>query len=312
VGEVFHAIGVFFGQLASVEFVPLLLAVACHLLKTVCTSRAWRNTIAAAYPDAPVPWRTIYGSYIAGVGVNAIVPARGGDAVRLYLAHRNVKGATYVTLGATLLVLSIFDTLMAVLLFAWALTQGALPGLGLLPSLPGFDFGFVARNPELSIVLIVVLGVFAVFGVVWLRFRWAEFKQRVRQGLVVLRDRPRYIRTVAAWQAGDWTLRFVTIWFFLDAFGIEQSVRNVLLVQVTQSLATLVPISPGGIGTEQAFIVFVFQGAVAKTKLLAFSVGMKLTLVVVNATAGFTALFLMLGHVRWRDVAGSKRPAPEP
>lgn len=310
-GEVFHAIAVFFGQLASVEFGPLLLAVACHLLKTVCTSRAWQNTVRAAYPDERVPWRTIYGSYIAGVGVNALVPARGGDAVRLFLAHRAVRGATYTTLAATLLVLSLFDSGIALLLFIWALTQGALPGLGLLPSLPGFDFGFVASNPELSLVLLLVLAILGVVGVVRLRFRWAEFKHRVGQGLVVLRDRRRYLRSVAAWQAGDWLLRFVTIWFFLGAFGVEQSVRNVLLVQVTQSLATLVPISPGGIGTEQAFIVFVFGGAVAKTKLLAFSVGMKLTLVVVNATAGFTALFLMLGHVRWRDVVGSKRPAPE-
>ncbi len=151
----------------------------------------------------------------------------------------------------------------------------------------------------------------AIFGGIWLRFRWVDFKQRVKQGVAVLGDRRRYLRTVAAWQAADWTLRFVTIWFFLDAFGIEQSVRNVLLVQVTQSLATLVPISPGGIGTEQAFIVFVFEGSVARAKLLAFSVGMKLTLTVTNAVAGFTALFLMLGHVRWRDVVETNRPAPE-
>ncbi len=151
----------------------------------------------------------------------------------------------------------------------------------------------------------------AIFGGIWLRFRWADFKQRVKQGVAVLGDRRRYLRTVAAWQAADWTLRFVTIWFFLDAFGIEQSVRNVLLVQVTQSLATLVPISPGGIGTEQAFIVFVFEGSVSRAKLLAFSVGMKLTLTVTNAVAGFTALFLMLGHVRWRDVVETNRPAPE-
>ena len=310
-GDVLHAIAVFFEQLASVEFVPLLLAVGCHLLKTVCTSRAWRNTIAAAYPEEPVPWRTVYGAYIAAVGVNAVVPIRGGDAVKLYLTHRAIQGASYMTLAATLLVLAIFDTVAALLLFIWALTQGALPGLSLLPSLPGFDFGFVAANPELSIVVFAALLVLAIFGGIWLRFRWADFKQRVKQGVAVLGDRRRYLRTVAAWQAADWTLRFVTIWFFLDAFGIEQSVRNVLLVQVTQSLATLVPISPGGIGTEQAFIVFVFEGSVSRAKLLAFSVGMKLTLTVTNAVAGFTALFLMLGHVRWRDVVETNRPAPE-
>ena len=65
----------------------------------MCTSRAWRNTIAAAYPEEEVRWRSIYAAYLAGVGVNAIIPARAGDAVRLYLAHRAVPASTYITLG---------------------------------------------------------------------------------------------------------------------------------------------------------------------------------------------------------------------
>ena len=41
-----------------------------------CTSRAWRNVLAAAYPEERVPWRAIYPAYLAGVGINAIIPAR--------------------------------------------------------------------------------------------------------------------------------------------------------------------------------------------------------------------------------------------
>jgi uncharacterized membrane protein YbhN (UPF0104 family) len=309
VGDVLHAIGVFFEQLASVEFGPLGLAALCHLLKTGCTSRAWRNTIAAAYPEEPVPWRSIYAAYVSGVGVNAVIPARGGDAVKLFLAHRAVRGATYTTLAATLLVLSIVDTAAAGLLFLYALTLGALPGLGALPALPGFDFGWFLDHGAFSLVLLASLLIVGVVGGFWLRLRIADFKLRVRQGLTVLGDRRRYLRSVATWQVGDWLLRFVSIWFFLGAFGIEQSVRNVLLVQVTQSLATLVPVSPGGIGTEQAFIVYVFRSQeVARSTLLAFSVGMKLTLTAVNVVVGFTALFLTLGHVRWRDLVGGEKP----
>jgi uncharacterized membrane protein YbhN (UPF0104 family) len=84
----------------------------------------------------------------------------------------------------------------------------------------------------------------------------------------------------------------------------------VLLVQVTQSLATLVPISPGGIGTEQAFIVYVFNGTgIGRATLLAFSVGMKLTLIVTNVILGFTALFLTLGHMDWRSIARRSKSA---
>jgi uncharacterized membrane protein YbhN (UPF0104 family) len=311
VGEVLHAIRVFFEQLAAVEFGALGLAILCHLLKTVCTSRAWRNTIAASYPEQEVRWRSIYASYLSGVGVNAIVPARAGDAVRLYLAHRAVPGSTYTTLAATLLVLSFFDMAMAGLIFGYALTLGVLPGVGSLGRLPGFDFGFFADNPEFSAVLLVVLAIFGVIGFFWLRLHVAQFKLRVRQGMAILSDRTEYLRRVALWQVGDWALRFTAIWFFLDAFGIAQSIRNVLLVQVTQSLATLVPISPGGIGTEQAFIVYVFKGTVSTAKLLSFSVGMKLTLIVTNIVLGFSALFLTLGHVDWRSIAG-KRAASEP
>jgi uncharacterized membrane protein YbhN (UPF0104 family) len=307
-GEVLHAIRVFFEQLASVEFGALGLAICCHLLKTGCTSRAWRNTIAAAYPEERVPWTSIYASYVSAVGVNAVVPVRGGDAVKLYLAHRAVPGSTYTTLASTLLVLSFFDTVAAGLIFAYALTLGVLPGAGALGALPGFDFGFFAANPELSVALVAALAILGVVGYFWARLHIDEFKERVRQGFTILSDRTEYLRRVAAWQAGDWTLRFVSIWFFLGAFGVEQSLRNVLLVQVTQSLATLVPISPGGIGTEQAFIVFVFKDAVPRSLLLAFSVGMKLTLITVNVIVGFTALFLTLGHVRWRDVVGGGRP----
>ena len=310
-GDVLHAIGVFFEQLASVEFGPLGLAVVCHILKTACTSRGWRNSIAAAYPEERVEWRSIYAAYVAAVGVNAIIPARGGDAVKLFLAHRAVPGATYVTLASTLLVLSIFDTFVAVLLFAYALTLGALPGLGALPSLPGFDFGWFFDHGAFSLVLLASLLIVTVVGGFWLRLRIDDFKLRVRQGFAVLGDRPRYLRTVALWQAGDWLLRFTSIWFFLGAFGIEQSLQNVLLVQVTQSLATLVPVSPGGIGTEQAFIVYVFSGTgLGRSALLAFSVGMKLTLIVTNVVIGFTALFLTLGHVDWRSISG-KRAAPD-
>jgi glycosyltransferase 2 family protein len=310
-GEVLHAIGVFFEQLAAVKFTALALAILAHLLKTMCTSRAWRNTIAASYPEEPVRWVSIYASYLAGVGVNAIIPARGGDAVRLFLAHRAVPGSTYVTLASTLLVLSFFDMGMALLIFAYALTLGVLPAVGSLGKLPGFDFGFFAANPEFSFVLLVAVVIFSVIGFFWLRLHVAEFKERVRQGFAVLRDKSRYLREVALWQAGDWLLRFVAIWFFLDAFGIEQSIRNVLLVQVTQSMATLVPISPGGIGTEQAFIVYVFNGTgIGRATLLAFSVGMKLTLIVTNVIIGFTALFLTLGHVDWRSLTG-KSPAAD-
>ena len=74
-----HAISVFFHHLASVHWHWLGIAVAIHLCKLLAVSRAWQNIISAAYPDRKVRWRQMFGAYVAGTGVNAVIPARGGD-----------------------------------------------------------------------------------------------------------------------------------------------------------------------------------------------------------------------------------------
>jgi uncharacterized membrane protein YbhN (UPF0104 family) len=305
--QVLDAIGVFFSHLASVDLRALGLAVCCHVLKVVCTSRAWRNVIAAASPHTPVRWRSIYAAYVAGVGVNAIVPARGGDVLRLYLAHRAVAGSTYTTLGSTYLVMAIVDSTMALVFFGYALTLGVLPGLSLLPDLPSFEFGWLFQNPRGAAGILFVLAVVGLALAIWLPRHIDAFRDRIGQAFAVLHTPRRYVRSVLLWQLADWSLRLATIWFFLGACGVDQTIQHVMLVQVTQSLATLVPISPGGIGTEQAFLLYVFRGELPRTALLAFSVGMKTTLTIVNASVGFAVILATLGTLRFRR----HLPAPE-
>jgi uncharacterized membrane protein YbhN (UPF0104 family) len=299
VADVLDGIDAFLDQLTSVDPLPAFLAVLAHMAKLACTSMAWRNVLAAAYPDKEVPRISIYGAYLAGVGVNAIVPVRAGDAVRIFLAHRAIPGSTYTTVVSSTLVLSIFDMLAATSLLVWAaVTLDELPGLGELPELSSFDFAWFLDNPlAAELILAGFLIGLAVFGW-WVSGHVANFWGRVRQAFAAVTRPTYYARSVAAWQAGDWLLRLVTIWFLLDAFGIPQSLENVLLVQVSSSVATLVPLTPAGIGTEQAFLLYVFRGAVSSSDLLAFSVGMKLTTVSTNVVLGFTAIALTLRTVR--------------
>jgi len=305
---VLHAAEAFWRYLASVEVLPLALGIACHVLKTACTARAWRNVLAAAYPAVRVHWRAIWAAYLAGVGINAVVPARAGDVVRVVLAHRAIPGSSYTTIVSSTVVLVLVDSTLALALLGFALTQGLLPSADSLPGLPAFDFAWLFRERLAVELLVVALVLFLLALVVIVRERWGTLRDRVGLAFSVFSPPGRYLRTVVPWQLGDWGLRFATIWFFLGAFGIDQSPRNVALVQVTQSLATLLPISPGGVGTEQAFIVIVFRDIAAKSAVLAFSVGMKLTLTVVNVVLGCGALLLTLGTVRYRRVVDEARP----
>jgi uncharacterized membrane protein YbhN (UPF0104 family) len=241
--------------------------------------------------------------------VNAIIPIRAGDAVRVVLAHRAVRNSTYTTVISSTFVLNLFDMTAASLLLVWAATtQDAFPDVGRLPDLPSFEFAWLFDNPLVfELVLVGLVVGIAALGY-WLQDHVVNFWDRLRQPFNVFRPPSRYLRGVAAWQAGDWALRLVTIWYLLDAFDIPQTLGNVLLVQVSVSVATLVPLTPAGIGTEQAFLLYVFKGAVASSKLLAFSVGMKLTIVATNVAMGFAAIFLSLRTVRYSRAIG-KKPA---
>lgn len=310
--RVLDGIDAFLDQLTSVDPLPVLFALLAQLAKLTCTSMAWRNVLAAAYPDEAVRRRSIVGAYLAGVGVNAIIPLRAGDAVRVLLAHRAVAGSTYTTIVSSTLVLSIFDIAAASTLLAWAaVTQDALPGLGDLPELPSFDFSWLLDHPLAADLLLSALIIAAVVVGIRIHGHVADFWERVKQAFAVVRRPALYLRTVAFWQAGDWVFRLVAIWFLLDAFDIPQSPENVLLVQVSASIATLLPLTPAGIGTEQAFLLYVFQGTVPSSQLLAFSVGLKFMTVGTNVVAGFTAIALTLRTLRYSKALDTPEDASQ-
>jgi uncharacterized membrane protein YbhN (UPF0104 family) len=303
VSRFFHAVHVFFDQLAAVHWSLLALAVLCHLCKVASVSRAWRNVVAAAYPESRVRWRTMYGGYLIGVGINAVIPARAGDALKLVVVKRRVEGATYPTLASTLVLLNLFDFVVATSLLLWASQTGLLPNLHIVQRLQAFDIDWLFSNPQATLVVLAVLLVAGLVLGIWAWRKVVEFKEHVALGFAAFADRDYYLRHVAPWQAADWTLRVATIYFFLRAFSMPATARNALLVQVTQGLSTVFPFSPSGIGTAQALIVYVFRGIASRTETLAFSVGMQITLIVVNVLLGFAAMAIMLKTFNWRSHA---------
>jgi uncharacterized membrane protein YbhN (UPF0104 family) len=131
--------------------------------------------------------------------------------------------------------------------------------------------------------------------------RGGATRERVMRGFAILGDRPRLLRGVILPQALSWVLRVASIFYFLRAFHVPATIHNALLALVVDSLATLFPATPGGAGTKQGLIVFLFRGElIAPTLLLAFSVGMNIALVVFNLALGALAMFLMARTVSWR------------
>jgi uncharacterized membrane protein YbhN (UPF0104 family) len=309
VGAVLHDVRVFFDHLADVGWTALGVALLCQFLKLGCVSRAWRNIIVASYPEAEVRWRSIWGATLARVGVNAIIPARGGDAVGLFIVKRRVDGSSYATLGASLVSLTLFDSVVAFCFIVFALASGELPGSSVLSKLDAFDFHWFFAHIRGTLIAAGVILLVLLLLLLWYAEQLVGFRRRIARGFAVFSDFGNYLRHVAIWQVCDWCLRLTAIFFFLRAFHVPATVHNAILVQVTQSLAVLFPISPSGIGTEQALLLYTFAGKAAKTVLLSFSVGMRVTLIAFNALLGFAAILVMMRTLHWRRRVEADRDA---
>jgi uncharacterized membrane protein YbhN (UPF0104 family) len=303
VGSFFHAVRVFGDHLAAVRWEFLALGLALHFVRLFFRAIAWRAILTAAYPESRPKLRSAFGAYVAGVGVNSIAPARAGDLVKLYLIKHRIPEARYSTLAPTLVVETLFDFVVGGAFMIWALSLGVLPTHEVYSRLPAVDWGFFLRHEHWTAVALLVLLAAAVIGFVIFLEKGDAFRERVGRGFAILRTPKRFLTRVIVPQAISWVLRIGTIYYFLRAFNVHASIHNALLAQVVDSLSTLFPATPGGAGTKQGLIVFLFAGeAVSKTALLAFSVGMNIAIVVFSVVLGALALFGMAGTLRWRRI----------
>ena len=297
----FDAAGQFFENLADISWGAMAVALACLLGMYLARARAWQNVLRAAYPREQVPYRGILGAYLAGAGINAVIPARVGDATKIFLTRGQIRHSTYPAITSSFFVQSVFDTTAGLLVFAYALTQGLLPRPPELPNLPAFEVAFWAQNPQLLLFTITVLAIGSLVLFAILARRAEEFWQRVKQGVVILTEPRRFLREVVSWQALGWLFRFAAFWFFLEAFGIGGSFQNVMLVMSVQAISTMLPFTPGGAGAQQALLVATLEGP-SRAAVLSFSVGTQIAMAAWSAVLGFAALLLIFRTTNWRDL----------
>jgi uncharacterized membrane protein YbhN (UPF0104 family) len=291
----------FFDHLSDIHWVPFGLALLCLAAMQLARARAWRNVLRAAYPGTRISFLRLSAAYLAGAGINAILPAHAGDATKVFLAKRQIPGSSYPAVTSSFLVQTVFDTTVGLLVLFYAISQGLLPEPPQLPNLPAFELSFWAEHPQVFLIVTATLLLVIAIGIFLLAHRVRRFWERVRQGVAILRTPRRYLREVAVWQGLGWLLRFAAFWLFLEAFGIGGSVGNVLLVMSVQAIANIVPFTPGGAGAQQALLVATLHGP-SRTAVLSFSVGTQIAMAAWSVVLGFAAMLLVFRTTDWRGL----------
>ena len=114
-GAFFHAVAVFFHHLAEVKWRRSASRSPATSIKLLFRGRAWQQHRARGVSgQTGCSYRSAFGAYVAGVGVNSIVagPRRRPREALSRQAPR-ARTATYATLAPTLVVETLFDFVVA-------------------------------------------------------------------------------------------------------------------------------------------------------------------------------------------------------
>lgn len=295
-----HATVIFSERLTAVRPGTLALAIGFSVANLVLRSLAWRNILQAAYPQGRVRRRSILAAYLAGVGTNAVVPARGGDVMKVFLAHRSMPGAAYTTITSSLVAETLVDVVIGPAILIAAYLDGRVPHLPVLGHLATWEWTFLLDNGRtfalLLAALLIGLGVFFTY----IERRVSSVWSRIKDGFAILRSPRDYVRRVVSLQVAGWGFRAAAMYWFLQAFSIPSSVLDAVLALSAASAATLLPLTPGGLGPQQALLGYMFRNAAPAAVVLSFSVGMQFAISVTYMVLGGIAIWVTLRRVPWR------------
>lgn len=306
-----HAANLILRDTAQVNPWLLLLGVVLYIAAQAIRTRGWHTILVATYPDSGLRARDTCGAYLAGSGLNAIIPARGGDIVKLRLVHRKVPGSSYATLAGTFVPETVFETLFGTALVVWALARGFLPVPTSTGELPSIDVTLVIRHPFIVSAATIAVVALLVFVGRHVRRGATTLLDRFRQGLVIFGTPRRFIRGVASWQALGRLVRLGSLAAFMEAFALPVTLTTVVLVMAAQGGGRIIPLAPASAGLRLAMLSYGFAEttgqAVDIAQITAFTFGVGCVLMVSGLALATAILWRQLGTLNPRKVLRASR-----
>lgn len=258
-----------------------------------------------------LPYRWLLGLFLVANFVNAVIPFRLGDVLRVELPSRRFGVPRTELLSNVVIVESLFDGMSFVLLLLASLALIDIP-----PSLrPALAVGGV------TVVALFVLGAGAARGGLRLdgdRTRLLGRLPRRAQarigdllaGMATLRS-TRDVLLGLGISAAGWLLEVSTYWLLARAFSLDLSFAQTLIVTVAANLATAIPLTPWNVGPYELVVseLLVLLGA-ERGAVSQYAVGSHVLLVTWISLTGVVAM-LSIG-LSFGDVRARARELPRP
>jgi len=215
----------------------LLPALCIHIAAQVCRSFGWYHALDASWPG--ISRRRVSAWYLAGAGLSGLLSGRGGDAVRLALAKRELPDASWPALVGTAVVEVSAQGVasLAIALVAIGIGVHALP----VPALPLVAAGLAAA------LVIAVVGARAPRA----RRLIGEFVR----GCAALRHPRRYASRILGWELAAKLLRLGAVACFLQAFALPVTLPVIVTVALLYGSGNVLPIPGAGTAASAAALL---------------------------------------------------------
>jgi hypothetical protein len=257
--------------------IPLLAAgLMLHLAADLVRNRGWYGVLRAAGPEhRTLRVRDVQAAAFAGGGVNALVPARAGDLVKLAVIRRRAPETRMPTLAATLVPETLFEWMAGAALLTWALAAGYLPVSIFRDSVIG------ARDHPVTAAVVAAAIVAGVVAASTIIRRWARrLSADLAAGFAILRRPREFVTNVVSWQLAARVVRLGAIACCLSACRLPGAVAAAAVTMAIDG-GTRLRFAPASTGLRVGLLGFALPAATGT----AVSVGAVIAYLAVVKTA---------------------------
>lgn len=223
------------------------------LLNFAVRTARWRRLF---LPDFRPHFANAFTAMMAGYLFNNILPARAGELVRVHMIGKRAQLPRSTALGTVVLERAL-DLLVLLALLAFVMIIQPLPGWAAYASKVVASLAFVALAAILTLGFLGerIIGM-ALPG---LGFLPSQFTQRLDvsgrafvSGISALLH-VSHLAYFFALTAVAWALELLLVYVLAQAFHLDLGFINLLFVMLVIALGTMVPASPGYVGTFEFF-----------------------------------------------------------
>lgn len=295
-------------ELRGISLSWLALIVLARIGMALFSAICWQNSLNAAFPKSPLPFRLVLGLDQGQDALNTLTPARGGTITLIATLRLMIRGATTPKLLGVLAIQNlpflVFGLMLAAVI-AIGLPDRATSEDGTLGGIATFAGDHPAWTGGLATALVIA----AVVTLYLARSKLDRMRTELRDGLALLGSPGRYIRLVVLPAAGSYACRWVGTMAMLAAFGIPVTFWTAALAIGSNAASGAIRVTPGGIGPTQALDVIALSAYAPAETVTALSLASLAVSAVVSTSLAFFGLLTSRNSAGLRALRRARRAA---